>query len=116
MWRGQVLNSIRGKRGQALIKDLRDALDEMPVKRLITNDLIRDGEVCALGSVGIKRRVENLEKLDPEDYDNLANVFNVAKPLIREIEYENDEGRYNETPEERWRRMRNWCEKMLKKE
>jgi len=37
-----------GRRGQKFLRDLIVALDEMPVKRLIKNDLHAHGEVCTL--------------------------------------------------------------------
>jgi hypothetical protein len=38
MWRGRVVSAIRGKRGQALLRDLLAALDAMPDKRLYPNN------------------------------------------------------------------------------
>lgn len=109
MWRGQVASAIRGKRGQAFLRDLVMALDTMSEKKLITDDLIKDGEVCAIGSVGIKRGID-LKPLDPEGHYKLAKVFDIARPLVCEIEFENDDGGpYKETPEARWQRMRNWA-------
>jgi len=110
MWRGQVASAIRGKRGQALLKEMLEALNAMPNKRLIAEDLRHGGDVCALGCLGEKRGME-LEKLDPEDYDALAGAFGVAQQLIREIEYVNDDGVWGwneETPEQRWQRVRCW--------
>lgn len=114
MWRGQVASATRGKRGQRLLRDLRDALDAMPVKALIAHELVNDGDVCALGAVGMMRKTPELEKLDPEDYDELANAFDASACLIREIEYINDE--WGTSPENRWQVMRNWVEKHIKKE
>lgn len=113
MWRGQVASAIRGKRGQAFLRELLEALDAMPEKRLIANELRQGGEVCALGSVGVRRGIE-LETLDPEDYDSLANVFGIAHQLVREIEYENDEASYRCSPESRWRSMRAWVVQQLR--
>lgn len=68
----------------------------------------REGDVCMLGAVG-KARGLNMVDLDPEDHEAIANTFDVAGPLAREIVYMNDEcGPYNETPEQRWTRMRAW--------
>lgn len=113
MWRGQVASAIRGCRGQAFLRELLDALNAMPVKRLIANDLRKDGEVCALGSVGAKRGID-LEGLDPEDYDTLANVFGIANQLVQEIEYMNDDAEWNDTPEKRWQRIHSWATSHLK--
>ena len=38
-WRAQVASAIRGKRGQKLLKELLTALDSMPKKELIANEL-----------------------------------------------------------------------------
>lgn len=42
-WRGAVKSAIRGKRGQALLKEMLEALDAMPVKRLIRGELVATG-------------------------------------------------------------------------
>lgn len=121
MWRGQVTSAMRGKRGQAFLIELVAALDAMPEKKLIRHELIetKDGapvssNVCAIGSVGIARGVE-LEKIDPYDYDRIATTFGIAHQLVREIEYENDEGNYyKESPQSRWCRVRAWARKNIK--
>lgn len=111
LWRGAVASSIRGKRGQALIKELIAALDAMAEKRLIAHELVSEGGVCALGAVA-RARGQDVSWVDPMSYDVVAKQFNIAEPLAREIEYENDEGFYGlsqETPEHRWERMRAWA-------
>jgi hypothetical protein len=113
-WRGRVASAIRGRRGQQLLRDLRDALDAMPEKRLIAEQLEADGEVCALGAVGRARGIE-MSGIDPEDSERVAAAFDIAEPLAREITYENDEN-YNMTPEGRWKYMRSWVERRIKPE
>lgn len=110
LWRGAVMSSIRGKRGQALLKELVAALDTMPEKRLIAHELVSEGGVCALGAVALARG-QDVSWVDPESYEVVAKQFNIAEPLAREIEWENDEGFYGsaETPENRWARMRAWA-------
>ncbi len=113
MWRGAVASAIKGRRGQAFLHELIEALDAMPEKRLIADDLRQEsGEVCALGAIGARRGV-NLESLDPEDHERLSSIFGVASAMIKEVEWENDEGSYNETPEQRWERMRRWAVESL---
>lgn len=113
-WRGQVLSATRGIRGQAFFTDLLAALEEMPEKRLITDELQQeDGEVCALGALGVKRGID-LQDIDPEDSDCVAERFNIASQLAAEVVYENDEGgRRGETPEERWTRVHAWVKKQI---
>lgn len=108
MWRGAVASAIRGKRGQAFLKEMLAALDAMPEKRLIAHDLVKNGEVCAIGSVGVRRGVD-MAKLDPEEPRAIAKAFGIAGALVKEIEYMNDdEWPRNETPEQRFQRMRAW--------
>jgi hypothetical protein len=116
-WRGSVASAIRGKRGQKLLRELAEAMDAMPVKRLIANELVQGGEHCALGVVGAARGIV-LDGIDPEDTERVAVTFEVSDALVREIVHENDEGATNwhsreETPEERWLRMRTWVAEQL---
>lgn len=115
MWSGQVASSIRGKRGQAFLRDLVVALEEMPEKRLIASELKKDGEVCALGALGVKRGIP-LEHIDPEDYELVAANFNIAEQLAREVVYQNDEGCSRMTPEQRWTEMHSWAKNKIKTE
>ena len=113
-WRGQVASAIRGKRGQAFLRELVEALDALPEKRLITYNLSSGGNVCAIGSVGLKCGVD-MNVLDPYDSERLSAVFGIADQLVREIEFMNDEAAYySETPEQRWQRMRAWAVSLIK--
>ena len=112
MWRGQVASAIRGRRGQTFLRDLIAALDAMPEKQLIAHELRQDGAVCALGCLGAARGVA-LEEIDPEDHETLSRMFNIARQLVQEVEWINDEsGDY--TPEKRWRRVRDWAARNIK--
>lgn len=116
MYRGQVASAARGKRGQALLKDILIAMNGMPCKRLIKDDLERmDGSVCAIGAAGKLRGVD-MSNIDPEDAETVAGKFNVADCLAREIVWENDENWHSrkETPEERFYRMRKWVRRRIK--
>lgn len=110
-WRGVVASAMRGKRGQAFLRELIASLDALPEKRLIADALVEaDGAVCAIGSVGKARGID-MQALDPDDYDQIADAFGINHALVREIEYMNDEwGAFNQTPEQRWTRMREWAE------
>lgn len=113
-WRGAVASSIRGKRGQEFLRELVAALDALPEKRLIAHELVEGKNVCAIGSVGLRRGVD-MVKLDPEDSDTIAATFGIADPLVREIEFINDEAvYYGDTPEKRWQRVRDWAVSQIK--
>ena len=109
-WRGAVTSALRGKRGQAFLREMKEALDALPVKRIVKNELEIDGEVCALGAVGLRRGIPMTE-IDPEDHDTIARTFDISGAMAREIMYLNDEWDWREeTPEERYARMRRWVE------
>lgn len=115
-WQGAVRSAIRGKRGQAFLREMIEALDTMPEKKLYPSVLIGDdGETCAMGCVLAKRGTDTTG-VDPEEPDDVAKVTGLASAMVREIAYENDEsGAYQETSEARWARMRHWAESKLKK-
>lgn len=119
LYRQAVQRATTGYRGQYLLRRLRDALDAMPAKRLIAGDIRNAaGEVCALGALD-----PNAPKYDEDDdwgdgnARKLADHFNVAQALAAEIVYMNDEYMdwrcRDETPEQRWTRMRAWVESQI---
>jgi hypothetical protein len=115
-WRGAVASAIRGKRGQEFLRSMLSALDAMPEKRLIEGDLERDGDVCAIGSVGKMRGID-MSTIDPEDYDGVAKAFGISPALAREIECVNDEWlSYRATPEQRFECVRKWVVEQLPSE
>ncbi len=115
-WRGQVASAIRGKRGQAILREIVAALDAMPEKALITSEYeTTEGEVCTLGALAKARNIET-QGFDSDDYEGWADTFGVAHQLVQEITYLNDEGSYNETPEHRWKRMREWIASKIRED
>lgn len=95
MWRGRVASSIRGKRGQALLCELLEALNAMPDKRLYPNSFATaSGEYCTLGVLGAARGTKMDDLGDAEDGCDeklVADRFGVAAPLVQEIMFMNDE-------------------------
>ena len=86
-WQGQVASAIRGKRGQAALRELAAAMDAMPVKALAAESLVTaDGEFCTLGVLGQARGID-MAPIDPEDWDAVAKAFNLAPAMVREIVY-----------------------------
>lgn len=94
-WRGAVSSAIRGARGQALLRELIQALDAMPEKRLYPNSFAKpDGEFCALGVVGHARGTKMDDLGDDEDGCDTRLVgdrFGISRALAAEIMYLNDE-------------------------
>lgn len=140
-WRGAVQSAIRGERGQKTLRELLVALDAMPDKRLVANELqTADGDFCTLGALGAARGVP-LDSVDTEDREAVASLFGIAPALAAEIMYENDECSdeydfcevvicgpmrrpdthrrwvrvFNQrAAEQRWARMRNWVASHIK--
>lgn len=113
-WRAQVKNAIRGKRGQAFLRELAQIMDATPPeqRRLVKNQLInKQGECCTIGVV-CKARGVDVSRIDIEDPSAVGAAVGIAYQLAAEIEFVNDqcESRINETPEQRWERMRKWIE------
>lgn len=112
-WRGAVKAAIRGERGQCALRELADALDALPEKRLAAHSLVTaDGEYCTLGALG-KARGMDMSAIDADDREAVASAFGVAKALAAEIMYMNDENPFfystaPEAAEKRWQYMRKW--------
>lgn len=122
LWRGAVASAIRGRRGQAFLREMLAALDALPVHQLIYGFLRSDGDewhdggVCALGAVGARRGMD-LELLDPHDRERTAAAFGISEALTAEVEYVNDEGTWaDETPKQRWERVRAWVVEQIRTE
>ena len=112
-----IERAVKGKRGRKFFRDLLAALDAMPVKRLISEDLVRDGEMCALGALGVARGLD-MSGLHPDQADIVAVEFGIPECLAREVVFQNDEcGSLwrpgHESPETRWQRMRAWVESRI---
>ncbi len=126
-WRGAVKSAFRGQRGQMFFLEMLAALDALPVKRLVADELATPDlipcshwgmfeaeSVCAIGAVG-KRRGIDMTKIDPDDYDSVAGKFGIATAMAQEIVWFNDEGGpWKETPEQRFDRVRSWVASQIK--
>lgn len=107
-YRGAVASALRGKRGQAFLREALAALDALPEKKLIKEELEEHGAYCTLGAVG-KARGMDMAGVDPYDDWTVSRIFGIANSMAREIVFMNDEcGPWKENPEARWLRMRNW--------
>ncbi len=117
-WRGAVTSAIKGRRGQAALKEILAAFDAMPVKELISGHLEENGQFCTLGVLGHARGTK-MDDLCLEDRDGIGERFSLAPAMVAEIEAENDlDFCYwkTETPAERWTRMREWIASQIKAE
>lgn len=93
-WQAAVNSSLRGKRGQAFLRELLAALDAMPDKRLIANAATKDGCMCTLAVVAAKRG-HDLQELDSDmemwEWDRIAAQLGISQAMAREVMWQNDE-------------------------
>jgi hypothetical protein len=93
LFRANVQRSIRGKQGQARLRELRDALLSMPVKALY-DDLWRSGDqVCALGAWAARFSPSVAVSNDADDHDIATALGDVGWPrlVVLEAVYLNDD-------------------------
>lgn len=128
------LNAIKGRRGQAILRELEAALVALPEKKLLRGNLAKAGGVCAIGALALKRKIDAGEardaalawmedQVDPETdsemYGEQTEFFakkhlGVVRALAHKIAFQNDEGHsegvpaYKETEEERYVRLLAW--------
>lgn len=115
LYRGSVDRAIGGKRGQVFLHNLGMAMDAMPEKRLIAGDLVTEsGETCAIGVI-CKARGLDVSRVDVENNTAVGKLVNIAESMAAEIAFENDERMANESPEQRWIRMRKWVDENSKR-
>lgn len=135
-----VDNAILGRRGQALLRELEEALLAMPIKRLVGSRVCEAGEVCALGALAIHRAVKSgksrtaalaglqvvaehwgqgredgWEEQDDETQALLRDLLNIkSKNLAWTLVFQNDEA-YAKTPEDRYARMLKWVQSRIRR-
>ncbi len=115
LYRGRVTRALKGKRGQSFLKELASEMDAMPVKELIAEELINsEGKCCAIGVV-CKSRGLDVSSVDYEDSEAVGNMVGIAQTMAAEIEFINDDdfAWKEETPHQRWERVRKWISRQL---
>lgn len=138
LYRGNVERCLKGRKGQAALREMRDALEAMPEKKLVADAFACDDGVCAMGALARHREVEKgvpfdeaqaavidlarRKGLDEGDVnsaaDCAANALSIPRYLAREVAFENDDhdgfgvGRKDD-PEARHARMLKWVNEQI---
>jgi hypothetical protein len=110
MWQSVVDRTIKGKRGQAFLRECLAALDALPEKRLVAGELVSEEGCCAMGAVALARGMD-VRNVDADNRRQVADAFGITPSLASEIAYVNDDDAYylpDETPEQRFERVRKW--------
>ena len=118
MYRGAVAQAIRGRRGQAFLREMLASMDSLPERKLIAGELQdKSGAVCAIGSVGASRGLDMSHLNYCENSEAVASFFGIARSLAAEIEFINDDDFHfstSETAERRFERVWKWVEENIK--
>lgn len=118
LYRGSVDRAIAGRRGQAFLREMVEALEAMPFKRLAAGLVfdVESGERCAMGAVVAARGIDVVEVLgrvnQEQDAGFTASVLDIAESLAREIAFENDEEFFD--GEDRYEHMLEWAKARLR--
>lgn len=131
LWWANANRALNGRKGRAALAELETALLELPEKKLISGRLAENGQVCAVGALVAKRRVEagepreavlaKLERLIDEDgYGGVdvtatcATTIGLTYMLGYRLAYANDEDvGWKATPEQRYDAVLAWVRKKL---
>ena len=132
-WRAAVESAMRGRRGQAFLREILTSLDALPDKEPGAKSFVpAGGPVCTLGSVAMARGLDVSEH-EPEEGDDdrintksVAATFGIANAMACEIMYMNDdvyghtwkppgvEGPLEKPEHARWRQMRAWVARNIR--
>ena len=124
LFRANVRRSIRGKAGQARLRELRDALLGLPIRSLEAGTFAggtpEAPKVCALGAWALNKQGGDpgaansmLGVVDADDHETAVALSKHGWPrlVVLEAVYTNDDGNYGrETPEQRYARVMAWVE------
>lgn len=125
-----IQRALNGRKGQALLRELEQALLALPTKRLTDEWLDDDGaghrDVCIISALAVYREMartlgdydEALADLPPlDDPDDVAAFatrrLGIVKTLGWYLQWVNDEGFPVASPEERWARMLAWVRRQI---
>jgi len=137
LWQANCSRSLKGKAGQAALRELEKALLALPKKRLIAGELENaQGEVCAVGALKKYRGTTETQASPTYDMEGVGRELGMPRLVawkvvaVNDIEidgsYVDAEGptRYGSalrqfipvTPEERYGQMLAWVQSQIAKE
>src|SRR3989304_4835017 len=64
LYEANTERALAGKRGQAFLREMESALIALPRKELIEGRVCHLGQVCAMGALALKRRMDTGEKFE----------------------------------------------------
>lgn len=118
LWQANCQRSINGKVGQAILRELEQALLALPSKRLIADELEnREGDVCVVGALVKYRGITEL-KNDPEEMEDVGVELGMPRMVAWKVVCLNDVelgsyGMFAATPEQRYEKVLRWVQKQI---
>lgn len=102
--------ALKGKKGRAALKELKDILAEMLDKRLESGYLQVDGIACLVGAYAKAKGFELPEAGNYWDTIKIGQLAGLSKPLTEYFILMNDDYWENYTPEERYTTAVKWVD------
>lgn len=133
LYQANTRRALKGRKGQAFLKEMEEALVALPMKKLIEGRICEAGQVCAMGAFALKRRrdagadikaaLDWLEAEDPGEGDATETAlfskkhFGVMECLSFEMAWVNDDDNgVKQADEDRYERVLKWVRSRIKKE
>lgn len=130
LWYSNFRRTLKSQRGQKILRELEAALLALPEHRLIEGDVCDGKDVCAVGALGVARRVQAGASIEQalefvRGYAGESSIFGTAYygrdlgmawTMAWEIAVKNDEDFGHLTPEQRWEAMLAWVRSQIKQE
>lgn len=134
LYHANTERALKGKRGQAFLKELEAALLMLPEKVLIEGSICREGAVCANGALALKRKVDAgmqipealkwLEENKPDDDFNggdagqtgdfMEKHFGILSRLAVHTAFVNDEHRQTDHSDHgRYEKVLSWVRSQI---
>lgn len=128
---GVIAKQMRSRKGQAFLRELIASLEALPEKRLVNDAVAKDGCVCGLGAIALRRRVDAGEDRDAVLAD-LANVevdvrdgdehvsewaereLGAQQNVASAIAWTTDADEGTITPEQRYERVLSWAKSQVR--
>ena len=124
LWRANVNRSIFGRRGQQGLRELKEALESLSQKRLISNKVFDGSDVDVIGALAIYEEVKSgtdysdaaqflpKTKTKLEDVALIGQEYGLPYIVAWELAYRNDETYANLSPENRYQEILSWVNRV----
>lgn len=133
LYQANTERCLLGKRGQVFLKEMEKALLMLPRKRLINGAVCREGDVCAIGALALKRKRDagdsisaalywlEKEAPDEDEYADATSEYaerhlGVIDRLAYRMAWVNDVDAEEEmSPEDRYKHVLAWVRAQRRK-